>query len=290
MRHLPRSAVRGALIVLAAGLVVTACSDDDDDDTEATLATSSPSTGSATDSSTDASASTSGGDTTASASTTSTAGGDTTSTAASSSSGPPDTTPTTITGSGNVVSRDYPLADFTRVDVSSAFTVEVGGADVFQVTVEADDNVFDRLVVEVVDGELRIGVANNTTLQDVQLSASVLLPVLEGLEVSGAVDATVTPNSTASLEVEATGASTVTISGEAEELTIDLSGASTFDGRNLTAVVLSEAELSGASDAEVTVTGRLDSVEASGGSELVYFGDPEVGEVETSGGSSVEPG
>jgi hypothetical protein len=287
MRFPPRLAARAALVVLAAGLLATACSDDDNDDaSEATLATST----SESSTSTSAATATSVPDTTTGASSTPASAGDTTTTAAPSSSGPPDTTPTTITGSGTVVSRDYPLSGFTHVDVSSAFTVDIAGADTFQVTVEADDNVFDRLVVEVVEGELRIGVANNTTLQNVRLSASVLLPDLEELEVSGAVDATVTPNSAARLDVEATGASTVTMSGEAEELSIELSGGSTFAGRDLTAVVLTEAELSGGSQAEVTVTSRIDSVEASGGSELVYHGGPEVGEVETSGGSRVEAG
>jgi hypothetical protein len=295
-----------AVLGLAALAVLSACDGDDDAappatlrpvDTAATVASASTTTTGAGSSTTTAGATTTGSATTAS----------TTATSASSSTAPG--TPTTIKGSGNVVERDYPLSGFTGVEASSSFTVSITRADDFEVTVKADDNVFDRLVVEIRQGALHIGVAPETTLQDVHLEATVTMPELTSLETAGAVEATVTgfattvdrsieaagastvtfaaPFAADGLQVEASGGSIVTLTGTANEATVSLSGGSQLDAEDLTADT-AEFELSGGSEAEMTVTSTIDTAELSGGSRVTYHGSPTLGAVETSGGSQIE--
>ena len=45
-----------------------------------------------------------------------------------------------ITGSGELVTEAYDLADFTKVDVGHAFDAEIARADEFSVAVTVDDN------------------------------------------------------------------------------------------------------------------------------------------------------
>jgi hypothetical protein len=303
-RRETRPAVAVGAACLAGLLVLAACNDDDDTATPATLRPSdSVATVAATTVTTATPASTDPGATTT-ATTAAT-------TAASASSTTVPGTPTTLTGSGNVVEREYPLADFTDVDASSSFTVAITRADAFRVAVKADDNIFERLVVEVVDGTLRIGVAPETTLRNVHLEATVTMPELSSLEASGGVTATLTgfastvdrslelagastvtaaaPFAAEDLEVDAAGGSTVTLTGTATEATVQLSGGSELDAAALT-VDTAEFELSGGAEATMTVTSSIESAELSGGSQLTYLGTPALGSIETSGGSQVSAG
>jgi hypothetical protein len=282
---------------------VAACSDDDSASPPATLRVTTAASG----------------ETTAATTTAATATGTGTSgpsSSASSSSAPGSsttiaTTPTTIKGSGTIVSRDYPLENFTGVDAASGFVVTITHAEIFHVTVKADDNVFDRLIVDVMDDHLRLGVAPNTTLQNVHLEATVTMPELESLETSGAVEATVNGFTSVvdrsvdasgasqvgvdasfaakGLELTAGGGSQLTFAGRADEVTLELSGGSVLDGKALATGDFS-AELSGGSEATITVNTSIDNVELSGGSRLTYSGSPRLGDVETSGGSTVEKG
>jgi hypothetical protein len=313
LRRSGPAALAGRVLAVAAAavLVLAACNDDDDTTTPATLRAND--TGS-TVAATTVGPSTSTSTTTAAATTTvagATVG--TVSVVTASSASPPTTTPTptTLTGSGNVVEREYPLTGFDGVDASSSFTVSITRADAFRVAIKADDNIFDRLLVDVVDGHLRIGVLPNTTLQNVHLEATVTMPELASLDASGAVDATVTgfastvdrtfdatgassittaaPFAAGNLGVDAAGGSHVTLTGTATEATVQLSGGSVIDAFALTAATAG-FELSGGSEASMTVTQSIDTAELSGGSNLTYKGSPTLGSIETSGGSQIHSG
>jgi len=52
------------------------------------------------------------------------------------------------------------------------------------------------------------------------------------------------------------------------------------------AVVNADVSLSGGSRATINLDGRLDA-DLSGGSNLLYIGDPTMGDINTSGGSTV---
>ncbi len=298
-------------VAVAAIVVLAACNDDDDTATPATLrARDTVATVAATTVGPSTSTSTStGATTTVAGATVGTVSVVTVSSAASSTTAPG--TPTTLTGSGNVVEREYPLTGFQGVDVSSSFTVSITRADAFRVAVKADDNIFERLVIEVRDGALHIGVAPNTTLQNVHLEATVTMPELGSLDVSGAVNATLTgfattvdrsfeaagassittvaPFAAGHLGVDAAGGSHLTLTGTASQATVQLSGGSVVDAFALTAATAG-FELSGGSEASMTVSTSIDTAELSGGSNLTYRGSPTLGSVETSGGSQIQSG
>jgi hypothetical protein len=288
--------VVGLLLALAAG-----CSGDDDDDaddgagaeptTTTTVAAATTTTGAT---STDPATTTTGGETTT------TVGGETTTT----SGGTP--TPTTIVASGVTETRDFPLADFTGVDVSS-FEVTITRADAFAVSVTADDNVFDRLVVEVREGVLHLGLVEGTTIEDAtELSATVGMPELTSLDGSGGAILTAGGFQTdvdrdvelsgasqltselraAELSLDVSGGGLATLSGTAASLEVDGSGGAIVAATDLQ-VVDAELELSGGSQADLTVTGRIDA-DLSGGSAVRYAGGATQGEVETSGGSTID--
>jgi len=211
-----------------------------------------------------------------------------------------------IRGSGNVVTQDFDLTGFDKVDVSHAFTVDISQGDSFSVVVSIDDNLVDYLRVEKQGSTLKIGLAPNRDYASTHATAEVTMPEVTRLELSGASHGTITDfTSTKALAVdlsgasslhgdieagdagfEVSGASHVTLSGSGEDVTIDASGASHVDLADFP-VADAKVEASGASHVTVNPSGRLD-VNASGASQVYYLGSPALGTIDSSGGSSVE--
>ena len=211
---------------------------------------------------------------------------------------------------GTPATKNYPInGAYTKLDVSNAFDVTVSD-QVTDVVVTVGELAHDRVVVKVVDGELLIGFKPNTmyngkavavipanaNLSDLELSgASSFTGDLRGddvdIELSGAstyrgiVEAT-------ELDIDLSGASDAILSGACQtKMEIDLSGASTLKAANLSAMSVF-GEMSGASDADVTVCSDL-NVELSGASTLTYGTSSEdchpVVNCSTSGASTVQP-
>ena len=213
-----------------------------------------------------------------------------------------------VEGSGNVVTEEMALADFSAVEAANAFEVEITQSDTFAVTIRVDDNILDLLDVSKEGDTLRLRLERGVSLRgDVTLEASITMPALDGLELSGASRASVSGfRSTDQLDIvlsgastldgdleagqtdiDASGASRVVLEGSATEATIEGSGASSLDLADFT-VNTAEVRLSGASEATVNVQERIEPVDVSGASRLRYLGDPSLGDVSTSGVSTVE--
>lgn len=209
-----------------------------------------------------------------------------------------------VIGSGNLVTRDLAFEDFDRLEVGSAFEVDVVQDEAYSVSVTADDNVIDRVNVTKRGQTLQIGLQPGS-YGSTSLSAEIHMPSLRGLLLSGASDGTVTGFSSEddvefrlsgasnlSGNVEAgdtrmivSGASSVTLSGAAANLVLEASGASDVDLEEMP-VNDAEVKLSGASEAIVNAGGTLDA-DLSGASTLQYAGSPTLGRVNTSGASEL---
>jgi len=48
-------------------------------------------------------------------------------------------------GSGDLATEEFNFSDFTRVEVGSAFEVEIVQSDSYRVSITADDNLFDYI-------------------------------------------------------------------------------------------------------------------------------------------------
>jgi hypothetical protein len=211
-----------------------------------------------------------------------------------------------LEGSGTLVTEEYALTGFDKVDASHAFTVDITQGDTFSVVVSIDDNLAQYLRVEKQGSTLRIGLSPGRNYRAMTATADVTMPELTGLELSGASHGSVSGfDSTEGLTVQVSGAShltgdieagdvrfsvsgasRVTLSGSAQAVVVDVSGASHVDLADFP-VADADVEASGASTVTVSASGTLDA-NASGASHVKYLGSPSLGSVETSGASSVE--
>jgi len=213
--------------------------------------------------------------------------------------------PGVLIGSGNVETEQYAFANFTRVEISSAFEFEIKQSGSYSVNVTADDNVIDYVQVSQDGQTLKIRVGGVPSFRRVTLKASVTMPQLGGLTVSGASRGTVANfNSTEAvsiavsgasrvtgditagdIEFDVSGASTVQLEGSAADMVAIISGASRFSLGDFTANN-ADVNISGASTGTINLDGRLDA-DVSGASTLLYIGDPVMGTINVSGASSL---
>jgi hypothetical protein len=211
-----------------------------------------------------------------------------------------------IRGSGDVVTEEFPLTGFDKVDVSHAFRVDITQNNTFSVSVSIDDNLVEHLRVEKSGTTLKIGLAPNRDYVATHPTAEVTMPELTGLEMSGGSRGTITGfESTIGLSIDLSGASSLegdieagdslvdlsggsdlTLTGSGQDLTIDASGGSDGD---LADFLVADANVDASSASTVTVnaSGTL-NVDASSASHVYYLGSPTLGTIDESSGASVE--
>lgn len=187
-------------------------------------------------------------------------------------------------GSGNLTTEKREVSDFTGIDVSGAFQVEITAQKDFAIEVEADDNLVPLIKTEVRGGVLHIESDGRLSTEN-GLKIRISAPDINDIDASGAAKINATGIGNDRLQVHTSGASKINLSGETTELSIDVSGASKIEAENLKAVNV-EVDASGASNVSVWSTGEL-RTEASGASKIVYGGQPANVIKNTSGAGSV---
>lgn len=213
--------------------------------------------------------------------------------------------PFAVSGNGKMVTEQRPVSNFTALEVSSAFSVELSQGDAESLSIEADENLMKFIRTEVRGGVLKIYVdepVNSSkglkailtfkSLESMDFSGAVNVKGMNSMhfdqlevELSGATELALDLQA-ASLGLDVSGASKISLAGEAKNVDADCSGASKIFAENLKTSTFS-FESSGASKAEIWVTDEL-RVSASGASSIRYKGEVKKIKVDTSGASSVE--
>jgi hypothetical protein len=214
-----------------------------------------------------------------------------------------------LLGTGNIETQEKSFTGFDRVEAGHVFQVEINQGEDFSVIVRVDDEVKEFVQVTKQGNTLKLGLKPDRTytFKNVTLEATITMPELTGVSLSGASHAQVTGfKSAKDLNLDISGTSSMEGDIEASAVTCELSGSSTInlDGSTNDLVVnasggsivkLSEfstadadIEANGASTVTVNVNGTLDA-NASGASRVYYVGAPTLGTVNTSGAASISP-
>jgi hypothetical protein len=228
-----------------------------------------------------------------------------------------------VTGSGVTQTLEFDYANFSRIEISTGFEMEITRADSFFVNLTLDKSLYEYLNIAQRGDILHIGLKPNYTYTAASRKGIIHLPDIRRLDLSGGTKATVTGftmthdidfeltggsslvlkpmqagDTTFTLsgastaqgniqtnngQLDVSGGSTLILDGAAKDMKIKASGASSISIQNLP-LTTAGVELSGASHAIVKVSDIID-VNLSGGSELEYYGNPKLGSMEISGGS-----
>lgn len=210
-----------------------------------------------------------------------------------------------LKGSGNIVTRTIEAPAFDRIDAARAVKVVITDKTSGKITIAADDNVMDYVVVEANGGRLTATIdksINNLSNADVTVTVPAngsirALDASSAAKISGdvvlnadkfAMDASSASKINASVEavscsVEASSASKITLKGSAAKCTADLSSAAKLSAGDFVAAECS-VNTSSAAKAVVNCTERLHA-DASSGSSIRYSGDCQTSINKSSGGS-----
>ncbi|MFC2051733.1 GIN domain-containing protein [Chloroflexota bacterium] len=224
--------------------------------------------------------------------------------------------PRLIKGSGKIITKEMQFVGFTYVEIGSAFEVEIQESGSYLTAITANENLFDYIKVSKVGETLKISLTPSYNYSGVTLEARITLPKLSGVHLYGATKGTIKGfqssndfnlelSGASSLDLDmgvgdvkfemsgATGvtgnlkardtefdvseASIVKLKGSADKMKLSASGASKLELANFP-IEQADVTLSGASEADIKASGRLDVV-LTGASRLYYRGDPMIGDI-----------
>jgi hypothetical protein len=213
-----------------------------------------------------------------------------------------------IDGNGNVTTESRQVSGFNSVEVSGAITVNITQAPDFAVKVEIDENLQEYIEVYKEGSVLRIRQQENTSLNTTKdkIYVYVSAPEYRKLHASGAcslisenqlmgnytMDIDLSGASNAKLNIDASkvearlsGAGSIELDGEVNELDIHGSGSSDIRCYEMVAQHV-DVDISGAGSAEVYAGVSL-KADLSGAASVRYKGNPTEVKKSVSGAGSV---
>lgn len=163
----------------------------------------------------------------------------------------------TITGDGNVVTRNYDMADFNGISTSLSATVNFTIADNYSCAVSVDENLFDYLDIKTEDNELLMGKRKedkNSHLKATRFVIEVTAPSLENINLAGS--GTFNANSPLKgekLEANVAGSGDVVFNKtvSAQEVNLNVAGSGDLVCNELVADEL-DSNVAGSGDLKVT--------------------------------------
>jgi hypothetical protein len=210
-----------------------------------------------------------------------------------------------VHGSGNKVTENRKVADFTRIKADGDFKIVLKQDSSLNVAINADDNVMKIIETNVTGGRLHIHTKQHLCSSG-EITITVGIRNLEEIKSSGAMnissDGTIKVKD---INFDLAGASKVTLDLNAANVTangsgateMDLKGQATSAGISTSGVsklnaldfVVSNYEIqsSGASDSKVNALQTL-KISSSGVASVKYKGHPSISQ-DKSGALSVEP-
>ena len=194
-------------------------------------------------------------------------------------------------GSGHQVTQTNKVSDFTRIDISGGFKVNLKQDSSQIVSINADDNLMKYIRTSVNGDRLRIYTSRNICGSG-EMVINIGVKSLESIKSSGAIDLNsdgklVTKDlhfelngaskinmdlDAANVTTEGSGSAEINLKGQATSHTISLSGSGKVYALDFV-VGSYDIETTGASHCEINVLHNL-NVNTTGASEIQYRGNP----------------
>ena len=216
----------------------------------------------------------------------------------------PGCIPVQVTGSGNIVKKNFSFADFNKVRISYGFTAEVKLSSAYSIEVTADDNLFDYIYVKKDNDTVSIGIKAGSYKQS-QLQVTVMMPSIHSIELSDGGSTVVSGfNSSDDLSIKLsdgtklsgsltagnvdiylTDGSRIELEGSAKDIKVISHNGSKAYLENFS-VTNTDLNISDGGTLTINVAGTLNA-NLSAGSHVTYKGDPTLGDIKLSSGSTI---
>ncbi|UTC44583.1 MULTISPECIES: head GIN domain-containing protein [unclassified Treponema] len=214
-----------------------------------------------------------------------------------------------VRGNGTLKTESFSRSNFDSVSISGDWMVDIRQSETFSVTIDADENLFNYLYVDVSNNILHIGFQHGYVIGCSNCKAIITMPVLIQLTASGSLTGTVSsfniPGRTMSVVVSGSGdvvARDITVkklklnisgsgsfgaTGKAQSLEGSISGSGNIKTTRLETED-ADISISGSGSAKVWVTTFL-RADISGSGSVGYKGNPLMIDRRISGSGSIYP-
>lgn len=199
-----------------------------------------------------------------------------------------------VKGSGNIINREHDIKDFTGVTAAGPIDIEVKQASDYKVSMQADDNIIDLIIIRRDGNSLLVKLKDHVLLRNTSnVKVSVELPNLKSVDVAGSgnirsvgtienddkIDVDIAGSGDVYLEVRTpmvsssvAGAGKSLIKGETRKLDIDIAGSGDVDASGLKSEE-AEVNIGGSGNVKVFASLKLD-ITIAGSGDVVYYGNP----------------
>ncbi len=190
-------------------------------------------------------------------------------------------------GSGDIISENRTVDNFTGLTVSNDFEVEVKIGPVTTVKVEADDNIMKYIEIKESGGVLKIKTKRMNNFVNTHMKVYITAPVITNIKASASANVEVIGvlKSSEKLVFKASSSGTIKATVDAPEVDIDASSASTVKLEGKTKNCKTEAS-SGANIIASNLLSENTTVQASSGGEVAVYASVNL-KVNASSGANV---
>jgi len=196
-----------------------------------------------------------------------------------------------VKGSGHQVSESHKMADFSQIDISGGFKVNLKQDSSLAVTINADDNLMKYIHTTIEGDKLRIYSRKNLCGSS-EIVINIGVKNLDRIKTSGAIninsdgklntkDLSIDLNgaskvnmdlNAANVTTEGSGSAEISLKGQASSHKVQLAGSGKIYALDFV-VGSYDIETTGASECEINVLHDL-TVNTTGASEIKYRGNP----------------
>ena len=212
--------------------------------------------------------------------------------------------PARVTGSGNIVKRDFSLDGFNKVSISYGFTAEVKQSSAYSIEVTADDNLFDYIYVKKDSDTVSIGMKAGSYERS-RLQVIVMMPAIRGIELSDGGSTVVSGFSSSddlsiklsdgtklsgsltagNVDIVLTDGSRIELEGSAKDIKVVSNDGSKAYLENFS-VDNTDLNIGDGGSLTIDVRGTLNA-DLTAGSRVTYKGNPVLGDINLSAGATV---
>ncbi len=176
----------------------------------------------------------------------------------------------------NDVTQTYDFTDFDKIEIGGVYEFDIAVGRAFSVTITGAPEEIENVDVSVVDGELILDQSRKQNRRrnwkKQGLDATIHLPSLRAIDVSGIVDGNITGIDSEQFDADFSGVGAVDIDGTCGHLDADISGIGDFDASGLECQT-ADVDVSGIGDVDIYAAAEID-ISVSGIGDVDIHGSP----------------
>lgn len=188
----------------------------------------------------------------------------------------------------SIVSEKRDVPAFTRIHIKGAIELDLTAGEDQSLEVETRADYMKYVTTEVSNGTLTIDMEDHRRSKvwdDGDVEVTITLPMLDEIEVSGAVDADLDNIDSDELTINVRGAADIDVEGKCETFLLEVKGAGDIDADKLKCKTV-EVDVKGAGSASVYASETIDA-RVSGIASISVYGQPKNVKKHTGGLSSI---